>query len=429
MRAGLTFLILAALLAAGAEATVAVAQDQVPAGTTSGTTGVQSATSCPKPRLTGLPKVPKFTNATIHFKLTNMAVGASYLISAGKAEVWGGTAQTPTVKDKFLLPDQGPKDRKIVIKAIVDTENCTNAPWKLQKKIRFNAVTPATPATPAPPAPAAGNTPAAPTPAPAVTPVKPVKIKPAKPPKAPWQIRPHLDTPLTLRTWMVPIDGASRMEDRVSQPRLSRLEQETDTASSSNALVGLGLVGALFIASTIGGLWVFIRRDEVAFEAAMAYQLKHLEEGDFSLLPDEHHEEGPPLAAIDQAPFSDPTPAAPSEAATEPLAEAAPAAPVPAPAPADLLRHRTEVEQELQRVLNEAGLEAELQGILAEARSEAERQGVALDTDLMLQALCDEINGSAKLSDVKREQLRTMFAGIIAEEAQHASAPESVATS
>ena len=41
----------------------------------------------------------------------------------------------------------------------------------------------------------------------------------------------------------------------------------------------------------------------------------------------------------------------------------------------------------------------------------------------MLQALCEEINGSAKLSDVKRDQLRSMFADIIAEEeAEHASA-------
>jgi hypothetical protein len=430
MRAGLFFLILAALLAAGAQATIALAQDPVPAGTTAtGATGVQSATSCPKPRLTGLPKRPKFTNATIHFKLTKITVGSVFLISAGYGEVYGATAETPTVKGKFLLPDQGTKDKTILIKAVVDTESCTNAPWKLQKKINYKAVTPATPttpATPAPGAPAAAN-PAAPTPAPAVPPVKPVKPVKVKPVKAPWQIRPEVGTKLSLRTWIVPIDGASRMQERVAQARLSRLEQETDKASSSNALVGLGLVGALFMASTIAGLWVFVRRDEVQFERAMAYQLKHLEEGDFSVLPDEGHEEGPPLEAIEDAPFVDPTPV-PSEAPTEPIAAATPVPPVPAPSPADVMRHRREVEEELQRVLNEAGLEAELQGILVDARHEAERQGVALDTDLMLQALCDEINGSAKLSDVKREQLRTMFASIIAEESQKAAAPESVAT-
>ena len=39
-----------------------------------------------------------------------------------------------------------------------------------------------------------------------------------------------------------------------------------------------------------------------------------------------------------------------------------------------------------------------------------------------LQALCEEINGSAKLSEQKRSELRTMFADIIAEEAGHVPA-------
>jgi outer membrane biosynthesis protein TonB len=438
MQAGLIVSILAGLLAAGAPATIAVADDLLPADTAAtGTTGAQSAATCPKPRLSGLPKRPKFTNATIHFKLTNMTVGASYLIRAGGGEVTGGAAQTPTVKDSFLLPDQGTKDRKTVITAIVDTENCTNAPWKLQKPIHYNAIT-APPATSAPPAPATRDAPAAaPTPVPAapVKPVKPVKpiapvkpVKPIKPIKSPWQTVPKLGTPLGQRTWMVPIDGASRMQDRVAEARLSRLEQKTDKASSSNALVGLGIVGALFVASTIAGLWAFVRRDEVQFERAMEYQLKHLDEGDLSMLPDEEPDAAP-FAAAEAAPFAEPEPA-PSEAPTEPVPEVV-AAPTPAPAPTaeELVRHRAEVEQQLQRILNEAGLEAELQGILADARSEAERQGVVLDTDLMLQALCEEINGSAKLSDEKREQLRAMFAGIIAEEAQTAPTPESVATS
>jgi hypothetical protein len=270
-----------------------------------------------------------------------------------------------------------------------------------------------------------------------VPPVKP--IKPAKLPKPLWQTRPKLGTPLSQRTWMVPLDGASRVVQAEPEPKLSRLEQKADKAGSSNALVGLGIVGGLLLASTLGGLWIFVRRDEVQFERAMSYQLKHLEEGDYTLVPEEEPEAAP-LAASEPAPFADPAqgadeappevvpPVAPAPVAPAPVAPA-PVAPALAPTAEERSRHRSEVEQELQRILNEAGLEAELQGIFADARTEAERQGVALDTDLMLQALCDEINGSAKLSDVKREQLKAMFEGIIAEEAQTASAPETLATS
>jgi hypothetical protein len=409
----LTFVILAALLAAGAPATLALADALGPAGTTAaGTTGAQSATTCPTPRLSGLPKSAKFTNATIHFKLTNMTVGATYLISAGQGEVLGGAAQTPTVKDKFLLPDQGAKSHKVKITAIVDTPNCANAPWKLQKQIHYKAVVAATPAPPAattPPASTAPATPAKPTPAATPTPVKPVKVKPVK---LPWQIRPKVGTPLSLRTYLVPLDGASRLVQRLTPPQLSRLERKVDRAKSNHALLGLGIVGALFIASTFAGLWAFVRRDEIEFEAAMSYQLKHLEEGDFSLVAGEDESDGPPLPPTEEAPFADPA--------------AAPAAEAPAPTPEELARQHAEVEQELQRILTEAGVEAELQGILADARNEAERQGVAFDPDLMLQVLCDELNGSAKLSDDKREQLRTMFATIIAEETQTASAAAGV---
>jgi hypothetical protein len=417
MRAGLTLLISAALLAAGVPATNVLAADLGPTSTeASGTTGAQSATTCPQPRLSGLPKRPKVTHATIHFKLTNMTVGASYLVRAGGYEVYGGGARGPTVKNSFLLPDQGPQSHKIAITAVVDTENCANAPWKLQKQIHYKAVAAATPAAPAaPPASNAPATPAKPAPAPTPlpAPVKPVKVKPVKPVKLPWQVRPH-GTPLSLRTYMAPLDGASRLLERPTPPKLSRLERQADTAKSNHALVGLGLVGALFIASTLAGLWAFVRRDEIEFEAAMSYQLKHLDEGDFSLVADEAEPEGPPLAPTEEAPFADP-------AATPATATA-----VPALTPEELVRQHTEVEQELQRILTEAGVEAELQGILAEARDEAERQGVAFDTDLMLQVLCDELNGSAKLSDVKREQLRAMFATIIAEETQTASAPVGV---
>ena len=161
----MTVSVTAVLLATGAQvsfalpdptAATAPTAPTTTTGTASGTTGPQT---CPTPPLKGLPKTPKFTNATIHFKLTNVTPGSAYIVRAGDREVLGGTAVASTEKNKFLLPDQGTHDGKVVITAIVDIENCENAPWKLQKKIHYNAVTApaAAPAAPAAGTPAAGT--------------------------------------------------------------------------------------------------------------------------------------------------------------------------------------------------------------------------------------------------------------------------------
>jgi hypothetical protein len=78
--------------------------------------------------------------------------------------------------------------------------------------------------------------------------------------------------------------------------------------------------------------------------------------------------------------------------------------------------YRQEVEAELQRILKEAGLDTELEGILSDARAEAERQGVPMDSDLMLRALTEEGNGSGKLSDSAKGELKQRFQRIAAEE-------------
>ena len=160
MRAGFTFLISAAFLVTGTPVALALTDPaaETATGTTgaasgtmgaaAGTTGAQQSTTCPTPVLKGLPKTPKFTNATINFKLTNMTVGSAFMLKAGEIEVYGNTATATTVKDKFQLPHQGATDRKIMITAIIDVTNCENAPWKLQKAIKYNAVTTPAPATP-----------------------------------------------------------------------------------------------------------------------------------------------------------------------------------------------------------------------------------------------------------------------------------------
>jgi len=78
--------------------------------------------------------------------------------------------------------------------------------------------------------------------------------------------------------------------------------------------------------------------------------------------------------------------------------------------------YREEVETELQRILQEAGLDTELEGILSDARAEAARRGVPMDSDLMLRALTDDTNGTAKLSDSAKGELKQRFQRIAAEE-------------
>jgi hypothetical protein len=438
MRAGLMVLILPAFLATGAQASSGVLADT---GTT-GATGAQTATTCPTPKLK-VPKRPLFTNATVKFKLTNMTKDAGYVIKAGNTEVWGGAAAGATVKGQFLMPYQGAKDSKTSIAAVIDLDACENAPWKIQKKVEYQAATtpaaatPTTPATPATPPPAA-VTPAKPTPTPTPTPIKPVKL-----PKPITQRLPDMGPKPGLRAWLPPTDGGSRIEQRIEPPKLGRLERKADEASSTHALVGIAIVFVLFAIATVAALAIFRRRDEIQFERALGEQLKHLEEGDPGLEFADQDPSTEPIPAAEVALFA--APAAEAAAATEaaPPAELPAEAPTevpietPAEAPTEALpqpvaangtngtpaEHRAEVEAELQRVLDDAGLQAELQGILAEARSEAERQGIAIDTDVMLQALIEEINGSTELSDAARTQLRSKFEQIIAAETERVPAP------
>jgi hypothetical protein len=458
----LTVLISAAFLATGAQASYAALG---PTGTTGATGAQQTTTTCPTPKL----KVPKrnvSSGATVKFKLTNMTTGAGYIIRAGTLEVWGGAATTPTVKASFLFPYSGTKDRKSVIAAVIDSETCDNAPWKIEKKVQYRAdpalATPAEPATPTTPAPAA-VTPAKPIPTPTPT---PTPIKPPKLPKPLSQRIPKTGPPLGQRVWLTPIDTGARLDQRLPPPVLSRLERKADEASSTTALVGLGIVFAVFGISTLAALMVFRRRDEIQFEKALGEQLKHLEEGDPGLefAGDEPSTE--PIPPAEQAPFAAPVVVPPMDAdgaalaadvpaeealpVDTPAEEALPAAalangaavehpPAEAPTehpsepPTEVLpepavtngaptEHRAHVEAELQRVLDDAGFQAELHGILVEARGEAERQGIAIDTDMMLQALVEEINGSTELSDPARAQLRSKFEQIIAEEAERVPA-------
>jgi len=189
--------------------------------------------------------------------------------------------------------------------------------------------------------------------------------------------------------------------------------------SSSSALVALG---GLFLLSGLGavvGLALWKRRDDLVIDEAFGVLPQHLEEGSPDMPQPGEEPDTAPLAMhmLESAPAAVLPP--------EPVV-----APGPEPEPVEAHAengngtppafHREEVEAELQRVLAEAGLDAQLEGILSDARELAAEQGLALDSDVILQAICDELNGTAALSESRRTDLRTMFKNIIAEEAREA---------
>ena len=133
----------------------------------------------------------------------------------------------------------------------------------------------------------------------------------------------------------------------------------------------------------------------------------------------------PPAPAAE--PDVSPAPTAPAE---QPAAEQQPpqaVPPIPAPhvnggsrpgngTSAPHHNYREQVESELQRILDDAGLHTEVDGILADARAEAQRQGVPIDSELMLRALCEDTTGAGKLSDSTKGELESRFKRIVAEE-------------
>ena len=160
MRVCLTLLISVAFLGAGPQSSFAVLDPTAgsaagpaattPAGSAAGTTGAQqSAATCPTPRLKGLPKTPQPANAVVPFKLTGLIAGAQYVLRVADFEVTGGVASGSVVKNKFTLFDPGGNPDKVLIAVVVDTDACSNAPWKLQKSIGFKAA-PAPAHAPAP---------------------------------------------------------------------------------------------------------------------------------------------------------------------------------------------------------------------------------------------------------------------------------------
>jgi hypothetical protein len=204
-------------------------------------------------------------------------------------------------------------------------------------------------------------------------------------------------------------------------PVLSRTERRAEKAKSSAALVGLGGLFLVTGLGAIGALAILKRKDDMVLEDAFGVLPQHLEEGSPDMLRAAEEPDTAPLAAhmLEHAP---PVVLPPESPAVPPPV---PASEEPEPVAANgngngagSTFHREQVEAELQQVLAEAGIDTEVATILADAREWAEREGIEVDSDLMLQVLCDELGG-ASLSESRREDLLSMFRTIAAEEAAH----------
>jgi hypothetical protein len=188
-------------------------------------------------------------------------------------------------------------------------------------------------------------------------------------------------------------------------PKLSRIEQKTDKANSSAALVGLAVLFVLVGGITVTSLAFLRRKEDFQLGEAFGVLPQHLEEGSPDMPHAPRSGEEPETAQLAVQMQASPSPAASGEVQA--------AANGSALSPAE---HRAQVEAELQRLLTEAGIDTRLDGILTEAREEAERQGISIDPDLILRALTDELDGSQTLSEASRSGLRSMFQEIIAQE-------------
>jgi hypothetical protein len=338
---------------------------------------------------------------------------------------------------------------------------------KPEPQPQANTPTPDPTPTPTPdPTPTPTPTPA-PTPSPspgASTPSKPKTTPSPTPtpsiPKQPTAVTPS-EPPAGARAWVTAADNYARQSEEAPQPNAAGLkpgDRKTEDANSNAALLGLG---GLFI--LIGGIsaiaWTRFRRYD---DERLAELLnpdgklpKMLDENAADLAPSPTAEPVPahvkalrhfvalkPMSASEAAAemsgskppektvqlgslvlppagaakATQARPPAPAEAAPPTQTTPAPVNGTPNGAHAPKDSYRQEVESELQRILKDAGLDAELGGILSDARAEAARQGVPIDSDLMLRALCDETNGSAKLSDAAKGELKQRFQRIAAEE-------------
>ena len=412
----------------------------------------------------------------VPMELSGVTPGTEYLLKVNNREVKDGIAQSDKVSRKFRMPNLGDERREARLVMVLANDACENSPWKLKQKMGYRPpVQPETQSTPPANTPAPDPTPTptpTPTPAPAVTTPtptptptpKPTQTTPIKPivPKQPVTTTPT-GPAKDAKAWVTPLDPYTRLSEKAPQPvaSINPDERVTEEANSTAAL--LGLLG-LFI--VIGGIsavaWTKFRRYDDEQLAALINPDGKLP----SMLDDAAVDMGGGVKDADAAvaaagatglgvggarateanggkkngkdkQVEEPpkrakrveikAPAMFGGAAVPPAVNGdthtngngAPAvngngahAPNGEPPSA----YRNEVETELQRILHDAGLDAELEGILTDARAEAERRGVPMDPDLMLRALTDEADGSAKLSDAAKGELKQRFERIADEE-------------
>ena len=405
----------------------------------------------------------------VPMELTGVTPGTEYLLKVNNREVKDGIAESDKVSRKFRMPNLGGERREARLVVVLANDACENSPWKLKQKMGYrppvvqpqqqnNEPPPGVPTTDPTP-----NVTPTPTPAPAVTTPaptpKPTQTTPIKPivPKQPVTTTPT-EPAKDAKSWVTPLDPYTRVSEKAPQPAISLNPSERATEDANSTAALFGLLGLFIVIGGISAIaWTRFRRYDDEQLAALINPDGKLP----SMLDDKAVDmdggvKGADAAVLaagatglgvggaratetnngkqDKKTIEGPQKLAKRVDIKAPMLPAAllgGAAAVPpavngdkhtngngahAPNVESPSSYRHEVESELQRILHDAGLETELEGILTDARAEAERRGVPMDSDLMLRALTDETNGSAKLSDAAKGELKQRFERIADEE-------------
>jgi hypothetical protein len=421
--------------------------------------GAQAAYACNDPAIGKLAATAK-AGQKVPYKLTSMTAGAEYLVRVSGREVSSGTAAGTTLSERFKMPDLGDKSRTAKVEVVVAHDACENSPWKLKAAMGYvvpaapapttNNQTSPTPAVPvvANPAPRSTST-GTPSSAKVSNPAKAIKAAPSSKPAQPAE--PSAPA-LNGRAWVTPTDPAARSTAKLAQPELPRSRRPVEQARSAHALIGLGVIFILIAIGTGVGLLALNRKDaEINTDEEEGRLPSHL--GEEAPKTGEHA--AGDLVATPVVAAAAVTGAASGAASGQEVvngnghsngnsnghangdghASGSPPAQANGHATGQANGHTNgngneangqatgpengaQVEAELQTVLGDAGVQGELDGILAAVTAEAERKGVAVDPDAILAALCSESEAVAGLSEPARDELRSQFRQIIAEERQ-----------
>ncbi len=219
--------------------------------------GAQAAEACTEPTLGDLPARGE-EKQLVRFELAGLTPGSEYLVKVNGRERKSGVATTDKVSRRFRMPNMGDSNRRVKVEVVIANDSCETSPWKLEEKMTYKPA-PAPPAqveppptqspspNPSPSPPAAPSPPPAPSitdPAPTPKAVDPPGVPKSSITPTPTPVPPAGITPAKEgRAWVTPTDPYQKLENaapKLNDAALARIDQPSEIANSTAALIGLG---------------------------------------------------------------------------------------------------------------------------------------------------------------------------------------------